>query len=143
MNIFKNYDMEKIKMTYLKYLIFYSNLSEESFTCLKLSFISFTSMKPFYGLDEMICASINIGLNDGTFYQAKKNLLCSDTLMAKVCNTIQKTDISVSDLMTHQDHKIKIGSSNLIHYCATHGSSELNIAIETQYARAISIVYTG
>ena len=62
-----NYDKEKIKRTYIKYLIFYSSLSKESFTCLKLSFIPFTSGKPFYRLDKMTCALRNIGLMGSIF----------------------------------------------------------------------------
>ena len=68
-NIFKNYDMEKVTLTYLKYLMFYSSLSEESFTC--LSEEPFSSVKSFYGLDQ-ICVSINISLIDRTFHQAKQ-----------------------------------------------------------------------
>ena len=43
-------------------------------------------------------------LIDWTFDQAKKKLLNDDELMAKLCDTIQKTDINWWDLITHQDH---------------------------------------
>lgn len=43
-------------------------------------------------------------LIDRTFDQAKKKLLNDDELMAKLCDTIQKTDINWCDLITHQDH---------------------------------------
>ena len=49
--------------------MFYSSLSEESFTC--LSEEPFSSVKSFYGLDQ-ICVSINISLIDRTFHQAKQ-----------------------------------------------------------------------
>lgn len=68
-NIFKSYDMEKVTLTYLNYLMFYSSLSEESFTCLSEG--PFSSLKSFYGLDK-IRVSINISLIDRTFHQAKQ-----------------------------------------------------------------------
>ena len=49
--------------------MFYSSLSEESFTC--LSGGPFSSVKSIYGLDQ-IGVSINISLIDRTFHQAKQ-----------------------------------------------------------------------
>ena len=37
-------------------------------------------------------------------WSSKKKLLNDDKLMAKLCDTIQKTDINWWDLITHQDH---------------------------------------
>lgn len=62
-------------------------------------------IQPFYGLDEMICVSRNIGLFWLIEHLIKqKKLLNDDELMAKLCDTIQKTDINWCDLITHQDH---------------------------------------
>ena len=128
MKIFQNYDMKRIKATYIKYLIFYSNLSEDSFACLRPSFIPFKSMKPFYGLDEMICAAINLGIINESFYEALKILLKDNDLLLKICKSIQKIDTSSSNLIKHQNHVIESGNSNLIHYYTTHGSADLNLA---------------
>ena len=38
---------------------------------------------------------------------SKKKLLKDDELIANICDTIQKTDVNWSDLITHQDHIIK------------------------------------
>lgn len=104
MKIFQNCDMEKVRAMYMKYLIFYSDLSEDSFACSKLSFIPFTSMKPFYGLNEMICAAINLGIINESFYEAKKFFLKDNGLLLKVCDSIQKIGISSSDLIKHPNH---------------------------------------
>ena len=95
---------------YVKYLITYSNLSEGSFACLKPSFIPFTSMKAFYGLDEMICAAVNLVILNESFYESKSNLLKDNDLLLKVCDSIQKIGTSSGDLKKHQNHIIKSGN---------------------------------
>ena len=104
MKIFQNCDMEKVRAMYMKYLIFYSDLSEDSFACSKLSFIPFTSMKPFYGLDEMISAAINLGIINESFYEVKKIFVKGNGLLSKVCGSMQKIGISSSDLIKHPNH---------------------------------------
>ena len=136
-NRFPNHDMEKVWAMYVKYLIFYSNLSEGSFTCLKPSFIPFTSMKAFYWLDEMICAAVNLVILNESFYESKSNLLKDNDLLLKVCHSIQKIDTSSSDLKKHQNHIIKSRNWKLIHYYTTHCSSDLNLVLIYMYAPMI------
>ena len=133
MKLFKNYDIKKIRAAYMKYLMYYSNLSEESFRCLKPLFIPLTSMKPLYGLDEMICAAINLGIITESFHEVKKILLENNKLLLKVCSSVQKIDTSSNDLIKNQNHIIKKGNSNLIHYYTIHESSDLNLSLIHMY----------
>ena len=73
-------------------------------------FYSFTSMKAFYGLDEMICAAVNLVILNESFYESKSNLLKDNDLLLKVCDSIQKIDTSSSDLIKHQNHITKSGN---------------------------------
>ena len=52
--------------------------------------------------------------------------------MAKVCETIQGTDINSSGLITHQ------GNSDQIHFCTNHGNSELNMTVISKYGPIIN-----
>lgn len=94
-NFLSNFNFEVLKNNFYRLVFLSSPSSNELTDCLKPSFISFTTNKPYYSKSELVNLAYNQGIKLDT-----NNL--ED--LSKLCEKIKENDISSDEIIRHQKY---------------------------------------
>lgn len=116
-----NFDIDILENTYYSVMYKYTlEIGKNIIFCKKPSFNKYIkSSKPYYTRSEVINMALNMGIKLPNNYLNKQYII-------KLCNIVQKNDISNKIILEHQKHIINRDALGIIQYYTIQGSYFIN-----------------
>lgn len=123
-----NFDLNVYLNTYIKALYDNKLLGKSITLCSKPYFIpSFTHIRPYYTLDEILCIGLNNKfIDESKIDKEKDDIIITTKQKNEICEFIQNNSISYEEIVNHHNYIIKNNMIGLIHFYSIQGSYIFN-----------------
>ena len=91
-NFIENFNLNVLKNQYYKLFYLSHPTTSDLTSCVKPSFISFITSKPYYTKSELVNLALNMGLDISTKLDSTN----------EICEIVSKNDITANEIITHQ-----------------------------------------